>query len=80
MGWHTNITGPGKRVYMVHADESNKSYFKYFCSKTQEPVKCDDKKGWQVRMFDINEEDPLWHCVYSECNRISLGFRIIYNL
>ena len=80
MGWHTNVSGPGKRVYMVHAEKSNKSYFKYFCNKTKKSVICKDQKGWQVRMFDISEKQPLWHCVYSECDRISLGFRIIYNL
>ena len=76
MGWHTNNNAPYTRMYMNYVTEADKSYFKYRDPNTEEMVKSYDKKGWQIRMFDICRRKPLWHCVYAETPRISLGLRI----
>jgi hypothetical protein len=74
MGWHTNSKAKGWRLYCSHAREDNKSFFRYQDPKSGEIITSWDKKGWKFRLFLINEID-LWHCVYSETDRISLGYR-----
>ena len=41
-----------------------------------------DNIGWTLRYFKISNksDELLWHCVYSNTNRISIGYRIINNL
>jgi len=78
MGWHTNSNTPCKRVYLTYRPESNKSYFRYkHNNKIQTSY---DREGWTLREFDIYEDDPLWHCVMSKTNRLSIGFRVVRNL
>ena len=73
MGWHTNSEKPCKRVYIVYSD--GKSFFRY--KDAQDSIVTDwDKKGVDIKEFDIPEDDKLWHCIYSEGNRISIGFRL----
>lgn len=75
MGWHTNSDSPGKRLYIVYCDEDNQSFFKYY--KDGKVITDYDKKGINIREFDIPEPpEYLWHCVGSNCNRYSFGFRI----
>lgn len=74
MGWHTNSAAKGWRLYCSHARESNKSFFRYQDPKTNEIITSWDNNGWKFRLFLIDEID-LWHCVYSETDRISLGYR-----
>ena len=68
-GWHTNSNNPGKRNYLVWAEEDNKSFFRYQDKKTGEIVTKWEKKGWQIQEFMT----PIWHCVGSYTNRISIG-------
>ena len=77
MGWHTNFYQPANRLYLNYAEESNKSFFRYYDNNSKKIVTLYDKKGWQARVFYLCKEKPLWHCVYSETPRISLGFRIV---
>jgi hypothetical protein len=70
MGWHTNGDHPGYRLYASWSEEGNKSFFRY--QENGETVTSYDKQGWNYRLFKV----PFWHCVYSETNRISLGFVI----
>jgi len=73
MGWHTNSEKPCKRVYIVYSD--GKSFFRY--KDAQDNIVTDwDKKGVDIKEFDIPEDDKLWHCIYSEGNRVSIGFRL----
>ena len=30
--------------------------------------------GWDVRMFRVTRDRPLWHAVYSDTDRFSLGY------
>lgn len=76
MGWHTNNDNRGYKLYCTHARESEKSFFRYQHPKTKEIITSWDKIGWNFRIFKVLDE-LLWHCVYSETDRISIGFTII---
>lgn len=78
MGWHTNSDAPCTRVYITHVEEGDKSFFRY--RDDGEYVTTWDKAGWNLRQFEVTHENPLWHCVYSEVPRLSIGFRINRNL
>jgi hypothetical protein len=75
MSWHTNSDKPEKHVYITYVDEPDKSFFR---SSVNGKVITDwDSEKLTVRVFDVVNKEPLyWHCVYSECNRYSIGFRL----
>ena len=75
-GWHTNNNAEGERIYIAWAPEANKSFFRYQDPDTKEIITDWDKKGWQYRKFNVSRKKPLWHCVGSKTNRISIGFRV----
>lgn len=75
-GWHTNSDLPGMRIYFIWVKEDKKSFFRYV-DADDKVMTVWDKKGWNVRSFNINHT-PLWHCVYSDTIRISFGFNIFY--
>tara|TARA_B100000214_G_C23845262_1_gene570749 strand:- start:300 stop:884 length:585 start_codon:yes stop_codon:yes gene_type:complete len=77
MGWHTNNSSPGYRLYLNYVKENDKSFFRYVDPETNEQVTSYDKTGWQARLFFISTKSLFWHCVYAETSRVSLGFRII---
>jgi hypothetical protein len=70
MGWHTNGDHPGYRMYASWSNEGGKSFFRY--KENDKIITSYDKQGWNYRLFKV----PIWHCVYSDTNRISLGFVI----
>lgn len=77
MGWHSNADTFGYRLYCVYAAEDKKSFFRIRDPKTKEVMTQWDKKGWNFRMFLCNNDDPdnyAWHSIYSDTNRISVGF------
>jgi hypothetical protein len=76
MSWHTNSDIPCKRLYITWSKEGGKSFFRYF--ENGKVITDYDDKGITVRMFNITDKPPyLWHCVGSETDRLSFGFRII---
>lgn len=75
MGWHTNSRKPAIRFYVTHAEEKNKSFFRYRDPETGDIVTSYDNE-WDFRMFNIIKEKPFWHCVYSETFRWSLGYMV----
>ncbi len=75
MGWHTNLRKPGWRMYVNYAEEEHRSFFRYRDPDTGEVITCPDEI-WNFRLFKITPEKPFWHCVFSETNRFSLGYRI----
>lgn len=77
MGWHTNANVRGFRLYCSHARDSRQSYFRYFDPTTKEIKTSWDSKGWNFRFFRTDLE-PLWHCVYSETDRISFGYGLMF--
>lgn len=76
MSWHTNADVPCKRLYITWAKEAEKSFFRYY--ENNDIVTDYDNAGLSFRIFDITDKPPyLWHCVGSETDRISFGFRIV---
>ena len=74
MAWHTNSNEPCKRLYITHSD--GESFFKYR-DQDGEIVTEYDEVGLSIREFIIPDtSERLWHCVGSNCNRFSFGFRI----
>ena len=73
MGWHTNNRYPGWRLYVSHAEEPEKSFFRYRRPEDGEIVTSLDR-AWNVRLFKVSPARPLWHAVYSETNRFSFGY------
>ena len=73
MGWHTNSGAPGWRMYLSYAEEPGKSFFRYRDPVTHEIVTSWDDR-WSVRMFEIRADVPLWHAVYSDTHRVSVGY------
>lgn len=69
-GWHTNSNNPGKRLYLVHVLDGGKSFFRWI--ENGEAKTSYDEQGWNARLFPV----PCWHCVYSDTERISIGFRM----
>lgn len=76
IGWHTNCDRPSKRMYITYASENKKSFFRYL--ENGEIITCYDNKGLTLREFDIPKMPQFfWHCVGSQCDRYSFGFKII---
>lgn len=75
MGWHTNNRAPGWRIYINYAEEPGKSFFRYRDPDTGQITTSWDKR-WNLRVFRIDERKPIWHCVYSDTNRFSLGYML----
>jgi len=69
-GWHTNSNVQGPRMYLVWAEEDNKSFFRWKDPQTGEIITKWEKKGWNINKFIA----PAWHTLASWTNRISLGF------
>lgn len=78
MGWHTNRCTPGLRIYCNWASESGKSglYYHYEGYDTGRNVLL-DSEGWNFRMFSTDHHLKFWHAVFSHCDRVSLGFRVM---
>jgi hypothetical protein len=75
MGWHTNSNNKGYRIYCTFAREGEKSFFRFRDPETEEIITSWDKQGWNFRMFKIGEK-PIWHSVFSETDRISIGYSL----
>ena len=80
MGWHTNcrkVKHKDYRLYFVWCDEDNKSFFRWRDSMGKIHTKW-ERKGWNLNWFQLgNCENPTWHCIYSNCNRFSIGFQVL---
>lgn len=75
MGWHTNNDNQGYKLYCSFARESDKSFFRYQHPISKEIITSWDKQGWNFRIFKIQKE-LLWHSVYSETDRFSIGYTL----
>ena len=63
-------------MYFVWCEEDNKSFFRYKDEDGNVVTKW-EKKGWQLNRFTVNEHRLLWHCVGSNTNRISFGYKVL---
>ena len=75
MSWHTNLRTPGWRLYINYVDEPGKSFFRYRHPDTGEITTATDRT-WNFRLFKITPQRPLWHAIYSETNRFSIGYKV----
>ncbi len=76
--WHTNRFDPiGWRMYYIDAVEPNQSWLGYMDNKSGNFHKLMDKSGY-YNVFRVNNtlEDALWHCVYSNTHRFSVGIKV----
>lgn len=73
MGWHTNDDNRGFKFYCAFAREGQKSFFRYRNPETGDIITAWDKEGWNFRLFKVTE-NLLWHCVFSETDRFSIGY------
>ena len=75
MGWHPNYKEPDERLYLTFANKGRQSFFRY---KDGDNVVTDyDDEGLTVRRFSPSAIRPyFWHCVGSECDRFSFGYRL----
>ena len=80
MSWHTNADDPYLRCYITYS-KTGDSYFKYYDQKLKKTVITQDYVGWNIRYFHVSNKpnELFWHCVYSNTDRISIGFQIIKN-
>ncbi len=76
MGWHTNSRAPGWRVYVSHAETAGRSFLRYRDPDTGAIVTLHDD-AWNVRLFRITRDAPLWHAVHADTHRFSMGYRVI---
>ena len=75
MGWHTNSKVPGWRIYVNYAEQEGKSFFRYRDPDTRKIVTLNDKH-WNIRIFRISRDKPLWHAIYSDTHRFSMGYMV----
>lgn len=73
MGWHTNSNQPGGRLYATFCKEGGKSFFRY--RQDGKVITEMEQEGWNFRGFEVSKNTPYWHCVYSDTDRYSFGFR-----
>lgn len=75
--WHTNAKNiSGFRMYFIAKNEGN-SWFNYINPETNKVVNLPDKNEY-ANIFYVhnyqNWDKVIWHSIYSETDRFSLGF------
>ncbi len=74
-GWQTGHEMPFERLYVDYTPEINKSFFRYY--KDGKVITDWDSEKIIIRRFKCPQKKPyFWHCVGSETDRISFGFRL----
>jgi len=76
--WHTNIHDDTSwRLYYIHATEDGESWFRYVPVGSNKTVLVPDRSGY-FNMFRLRKKksDMMWHSVYSDTHRFSVGFKI----
>jgi hypothetical protein len=74
--WHTNrFHLSGWRLYLIECDEDERSWFAYKHPKTGITHRIPDRRGY-INIFKVTKDPPLWHNVYSQTNRFSLGIHV----
>src|SRR5690606_16681544 len=75
--WHTNAHDmPGWRLYYVQTAVPHASWFHYVDPLTQDMHVLEDRDQ-HFNLFDLHSRDGwLWHSVYSNTHRCSLGLHV----
>lgn len=63
------------RAYFVKCDKDNQAWFKYIDPKTDKIEKLFDQDKI-IRVFKLPKKTQLWHCIYSDCHRFSMGIQL----
>lgn len=73
--WHTNANAFGYNVLLTYSKTGDGAFF-YQHPITKEIVELHDKPGWtmKVGMYDKPGGAPLWHCAYTNCERLNWGY------
>jgi len=76
--WHTNrYERPGWRMYYTKVIDNGKSFFAYRDPKNGEIHKVFDKHDhYNIFFVETKEQEALWHCVFSDTHRISIGLNV----
>ena len=79
--WHTDFEDPQIdaatrhwRIYMLRTTKDAKSWFQYVDAKGR-IRKVIDRNGY-LNLFSLTESPPLWHSVYSNTHRWSVGIKL----
>lgn len=78
--WHTDFEDPQPdsdkhwRVYLLNTTRDGKSWFQYL-DRTGRIRKVPDRNGY-LNLFSLTESPPLWHAVYSNTHRWSVGIKL----
>lgn len=72
MSWHTNSNLKGYRTYYTYT--LGTAVFRYVDPITGAVENSFDNAGWTVRRFKIDEENLLWHTIWTEKMRFAFGF------
>jgi hypothetical protein len=72
-GWHTNHGYPGWRLYLSHAEDEDRSFFRYRDPQSGRVVTSLDGH-WHLRLFEVSGDRPLWHAIHSDTHRFSIGW------
>jgi len=78
--WHTDYEDPTPdpekrwRIYMLRTTKDNKSWFQYY-GEEKKVRKIMDRNGY-MNIFTLPEDPPLWHAVYSNTHRWSIGIKL----
>ena len=71
MSWHTNGPNESKRMYASWS-ETGDSGMNWYDPEKDELIIDQDDQGWNIRVFTV----PNWHCVWSKCYRLAIGYNI----
>lgn len=75
--WHTNyIHQNGWRMYFISLPNGGDGWFNMIDPNTDQVVNVKDKDE-HVNIFCVDEKYMLWHSIYSDTDRFSLGFNQI---
>lgn len=73
LGWHTNANHTGLRLYLHWIEDLGQSSFKYW-DGSQVVDDVENEKCF-IRIFNVTDmTNPIWHCVYTNTWRVSVGF------
>jgi hypothetical protein len=67
---------PGWRLYVNYAEQEGQSFFRYRDPGTGRIVALTDRH-WNIRIFRITRDKPLWHAAWLNTNRFSMGYMVI---
>ena len=74
MGWHTNCGTPDDHLYITYVEKGGESFFRY--KEGDRIITSYDEEGLNIRSFSLSGTRPyFWHCVGSNCDRFSFGYR-----